>query len=326
VPDPRTVTKALDSDSDSPVNHRGSTYPRQRAPRRGTYSIVAFDPETGATGVAVQSHWFSVGGLVAWAEPGVGAVATQANVEVSYGPRGIDRMRAGDSASEALAALTGADELAAVRQVAMVDAHGGVAAHTGTECMPFAGQTVGAHHSCQANMMAGPEVWPAMSAAFEATGGGLTERLLAALDAGEEAGGDVRGRQSAAILVVPGTGEAWERIVDLRVEDHPEPLVELRRLSELHDAYVVAGEGDELAGEGRHAEAAAKYLEAHERAPGATELEFWAALSLIEQGQTDAGLRHLRATIAENAGWRELLDRLEPHTAPAAAEARRLLD
>jgi len=303
-----------------------STYPRRRSPRRGTYSIVAYDPDTGATGVAVQSHWFSVGGLVTWAEAGVGAIATQANVNVSYGPRGIERLRAGESAPEAVAALTAADEFAAVRQVAMVDARGGVAAHTGAECMPFAGQTVGAHHSCQANMMAGPEVWPAMSTAFEATGGGLTERLLAALDAGEAAGGDVRGRQSAAILVVPAAGEPWERIVELRVEDHPEPLVELRRLVDLNDAYVVAGEGDELAGEGRHDEAAAKYLEAHARAPGATELRFWAALALIQQGETDAGLQELRATIAENAGWRELLDRLEPGTSPIAAEARRLLD
>jgi uncharacterized Ntn-hydrolase superfamily protein len=303
-----------------------STYPRSRAPRQGTYSIVAFDPETGAVGVAVQSHWFSVGGLVTWAEPGVGAVATQANVDVSYGPNGIARMRDGASAPEALAALTAADQHAVVRQVAMVDAAGRVAAHTGVECMPDAGQTVGEHHSCQANMMSGPEVWPAMSAAFEAGAGGLTSRLLAALDAGEEAGGDVRGRQSAAILVVPGSGEPWEKIVELRVEDDPEPLRELRRLVELHDAYVVAGEGDELAGEGRHEEAAAKYLEAHERAPAATELEFWAGLALIQRGDRDAGLAHVRATIAESAGWRELLDRLEPHTSPIAAETRRLLD
>ncbi|HVW46912.1 MAG TPA: DUF1028 domain-containing protein [Solirubrobacterales bacterium] len=303
-----------------------STYPAVREPRQGTYSIVAFDPETGATGVAVQSHWFSVGTLVTWAEAGVGAVATQANVDVSYGPEGIARLRAGEMAPEALAALTAADEFAAVRQVAIVDARGNVAAHTGAECMRFAGQTVGAHHSCQANMMAGPAVWPAMSAAFEATGGGLTERLLAALDAGEAAGGDIRGRQSAAILVVPGSGKPWETIVELRVEDHPEPLVELRRLVAMHDAYVVAGEGDELAGENRHDEAAAKYLEAYERAPDAIELEFWAGLALIRRGETDAGLAHLRATIAANAGWRELLDLLEPHTSPIAAEARRLLD
>ena len=303
-----------------------STYPSVREPRQGTYSIVAYDPETGATGVAVQSHWFSVGALVTWAETGVGAVATQANVEVFYGPEGLERLRAGETAPDALAALTAADEFAAVRQVAMVDAEGNVAAHTGAECMRFAGQIVGDHHSCQANMMAGPEVWPAMSAAFESTGGGLTERLLAALDAGEAAGGDLRGRQSAAILVVPGAGRPWEKIVELRVEDHPEPLVELRRLVAMHDAYVVAGEGDELAGENRHDEAAAKYIEAYERAPGAIELEFWAALAQIQQGDVESGLTHLRATIAENPGWRELLDLLEPHTSPIAAEARRLLD
>ena len=291
-----------------------------------TYSIVAFDPETGATGVAVQSHWFSVGSLVGWAEAGVGAIATQANVEVSYGPRGLDRLRSGESAPEALGALTAADPNAAGRQLAIVDRRGRVAVHTGVECMPFAGQAIGEHHSCQANMMAGPEVWPAMSAAFETGGDGLTERMLAALDAGEAAGGDVRGRQSAAILVVPGEGRPWETIIDLRVEDHPEPLVELRRLVELQAAYVVAAEGDELAGSGDHAAAATKYVEAHERAPNCTELEFWAGLGLIQRGETVPGLAHLRATIAENPGWRELLDRLEPNVSPVAAEARRLLD
>jgi uncharacterized Ntn-hydrolase superfamily protein len=303
-----------------------STYPRRRPQRPGTYSIVAVDPDTGAAGVAVQSHWFSVGSLVTWAQPGVGAIATQANINVSFGPDGLEHLRGGAPAAEVVTALVAADPFAAVRQLAVADARGGVAAHTGEECMPYAGHVVGEHHACQANLMAGPEVWPAMSAGFQETGGGLTERLLAALDAGEAAGGDVRGRQSAAILVVPGAGEPWETIVDLRVEDHPDPLAELRRLVRLHDAYVIAGEGDELAGEGRHDEAADRYLDAYHRAPGVTELEFWAGLSLLQQGATEAGLAHLRATIEAHAGWRELLDRLEPHTAPTAAEARRLLD
>jgi uncharacterized Ntn-hydrolase superfamily protein len=173
-----------------------------------TYSIVAFDPETRECGVAVQSHYFSVGGLVPWGEPGVGAVATQAVVEPAYGPRGLERMRAGRTAPEALAELCAADEHGAVRQVAMVDAHGGIAAHTGAECMPFAGQEVGHHHSCQANLMRSAAVWGAMSVAYLGAGGTLTERLLDALDAAEAAGGDLRGRQSAALLVVG----PWERV------------------------------------------------------------------------------------------------------------------
>jgi uncharacterized Ntn-hydrolase superfamily protein len=301
------------------------TYPRQRRARRGTYSIVAFDPETGATGVAVQSHWFSVGALVTWAEPGVGAVATQANVDVSFGPRALAILRDGATAPDALAALTSDAAHAAARQVAIVDARGQAAAHTGSACMAFAGHAVGPDHACQANLMASERVWGAMSDAFTGAEGSLTRRLLAALDAGEAAGGDVRGRQSAAILVAPTQGEPWERIVDLRVEDHPEPLAELRRLVGLHDAYVLAGEGDWLGGEGDHAAAAAKYVEAYEAAPQCTELEFWAGLSLVQVGETERGLAHVRNAIAQHAGWEELLRRLEPDTAPAAADARAAL-
>ena len=167
-----------------------------RAPTIGavTYSIIAFDPDTRECGVAVQSHWFSVGGLVTWAEPGIGAVATQAVVEPAYGPRGLERMRAGRTAPEALAELIAADALGSARQVAMVDAHGGIAAHTGSDCMPFAGQEVGHHHSCQANLMRDRGVWGAMSEAYLGARGPLAERLLDALDAGEAAGGDLRGR------------------------------------------------------------------------------------------------------------------------------------
>jgi uncharacterized Ntn-hydrolase superfamily protein len=276
-------------------------------------------------GVAVQSHWFSVGSLVVWAQAGVGAVATQANVEVSYGPLGLERMRGGDPASRTLEALVRADAQASVRQVAMVDSRGEAAAHTGRDCMAFAGQVVGEHHSCQANLMDGDAVWPAMSEAFTQSVGGLTGRLLAALDAGEAAGGDVRGRQSAAILVVPSAGSPWETIVDLRVEDHPEPLIELRRLAGLHDAYVLAGEGDRLAGEGDHVGAADRYVRAYERAPSCTELEFWAGLALVQIGDSDRGVAHLHSTIEAHPGWRQLLERLGPDASPAAPAARRLL-
>jgi uncharacterized Ntn-hydrolase superfamily protein len=289
-----------------------------------TYSLVAFDPDTGECGVAVQSHWFSVGGLVTWGAPGVGAVATQANVEIAYGPRGLARMGAGASAPEALVELVAADEMAAVRQVAMVDAHGGVGAHTGADCMSFCGQELGHHHSAQGNLMASDRVWGAMSEAFLAGEGSLARRLLDALDAGEAAGGDIRGRQSAAILVVPPVGEHWERVIELRVEDHPEPLAELRRLVGLKAAYARAAEGDDLQGRGDHAGAAVKYIEAWEMQPESEELGFWAALSLIQLGEVERGLPLLRRTIAAHDGWAQLLPMLGEE-APAAPEARRLL-
>jgi uncharacterized Ntn-hydrolase superfamily protein len=289
-----------------------------------TYSLVAFDPDTGECGVAVQSHWFSVGGLVTWGAPGVGAVATQANVEIAYGPRGLARIGAGASAPEALVELVAADEMAAVRQVAMVDAHGGVGAHTGADCMSFCGQELGHHHSAQGNLMASDRVWGAMSEAFLAAEGSLARRLLDALDAGEAAGGDIRGRQSAAILVVPPEGEHWERVVELRVEDHPEPLGELRRLVGLKAAYARAAEGDDLQGRGDHAGAAVKYIEAWEMQPESEELGFWAALSLIQLGEVERGLPLLRRTIAAHDGWAQLLPMLGEE-APAAPEARRLL-
>lgn len=302
------------------------TFPRMRRARRGTYSIVAREPETGAMGVAVQSHWFSVGPLVPWAEAGVGAVATQANVEVSYGPRLLHLLRSGKPAGDALAELVAEDPAASVRQVAVVDAMGGVAAHTGADCMPFAGDTRGDGFACQANLMASERVWPAMAEAFHAESGSLPYRLLAALDAGEAAGGDVRGKQSAAILVVPVRGRPWERIVDLRVEDSPEPLRELRRLMKLHEAYVLAGEGDQLVAQGLLDESAVKYVEANVIYPGNPELAFWAGLALISSGDEKAGLELLRSATAAHIGWSDLLARLSPRSGPGIERARQLLD
>lgn len=283
-----------------------------------TYSIVARDPETGQLGVAVQSHWFGVGPIVPWALPGVGAVATQANAEVSYGPRALELMERGLAAPEALAQLLAEDPGAAGRQVAVLDASGRVAAHTGESCIPFAGHTTADGVSCQANIMASERVWPEMLAAYQAASGSLTTRLLAVLDAAEAAGGDIRGRQSAAILVVPAEGERWETVVSLHVEDHPEPLAELRRLVGLHDAYVLAGEADELANEGRHDEAAKLYREAGALAPDNHELRFWAGLGTAQAGDIDTGVAQVRAAIEEHPPWRELLGRLPPDVAPAA--------
>jgi uncharacterized Ntn-hydrolase superfamily protein len=286
--------------------------------RQGTYSIVARDATTGELGVAVQSHWFSVGPIVPWARTGVGAVATQANVEISYGPRGLGLMAGGASAAEALETLLAQDPGRASRQVAMVDSRGLVAAHTGEACVAYAGDIEGDAVSCQANIMASERVWPAMLDAFAGCGGPLTKRLLAALEAAEAAGGDIRGRQSAAILVVPPDGDSWDTVTALRVEDHPEPLPELGRLQRLHEAYTLAGRADQLVGQGRHDEAASLYLKAHELAPESHELRFWAGMGAAQAGDMDAAVTHVRAAIDAQPGWRELLPRLTVEQAPAA--------
>jgi uncharacterized Ntn-hydrolase superfamily protein len=291
-----------------------------------TYSIVARDPQTGELGVAVQSHFFSVGPIVPWALPGVGAVATQALVEVSYGPRALDLLKQGADSRQALAQLVAEDPGSAGRQVAVIDAAGGVAVHTGDGCIPLAGHATAEAVSCQANMMASERVWPKMLDVFRSTGGTLTGRLLAALDAAEAEGGDVRGRQSAAILVVPATGRPWDQVVSLRVEDDPDPLPELRRLVSLHDAYAFAIRGDELMGEGRHDEAGQAYLRAAELAPENDELRFWSGLSTAQMGDLERGVALVREAIAQHAGWRDLLKRLSPEIAPGAAAVRARLD
>jgi uncharacterized Ntn-hydrolase superfamily protein len=210
--------------------------------------------------------------------------------------------------------------------VAVVDSLGRVAAHTGSSTIPYAGHILGDHVSCQANIMASERVWPAMLEAYGSTAGSLTSRLLAALDAGEHHGGDIRGRQSAAILVVPAGGAAWDTVVCLRVEDHPEPLAELRRLVAIHDAYAIAGKADELTNDGRHEEAAQLYQEAGEMAPENHELRFWAGLGAAQSGDLDTALEHVRAAIAMQPGWRELLPRIPPEVAPSAQAVLARLD
>jgi uncharacterized Ntn-hydrolase superfamily protein len=291
-----------------------------------TYSIVARDVDTGELGVAVQSHWFAVGPIVPWARPRVGAVATQANAEVSYGPRTLELLAAGAGAQEALAQLLAEDPGAAGRQVAAVDAGGRVAVHTGGACIPFAGHATGQGVSCQANIMASERVWPEMLSAYESASGSLTTRLLAALDAAEQAGGDLRGRQSAAILVVPAAGQPWEKVVSLHVEDHREPLAELRRLVRIHDAYVLATRADELVNEGSHDDAARLYREASALAPDNHELRFWAGLGAAQGGALDTGIADVRAAIAAHPPWRELLARLPAEVAPSARQVLQALD
>jgi uncharacterized Ntn-hydrolase superfamily protein len=291
-----------------------------------TDSIGARDPATGEVGVAVQSHWFSVGPIVPWARPGVGAVATQANAEISYGPRGLELMASGLSSQQALERLLADDPGAAGRQVAMVDGQGRVAAHTGPSCIPFAGHVTSEGVSCQANLMVSDRVWPAMLEAYTSTDAPLRMRLLAALEAAEAEGGDARGRQSAAMLVVPAGGAAWEERVSLRVEDHPDPLAELRRLLSVHEAYELADRGDQLVGEGRHDEAAVLYQRASELDPHNHELRFWAGLGAAQGGDLDSALVHVRAAIDMHPPWRELLARMPADVAPSAAVVLARLD
>jgi uncharacterized Ntn-hydrolase superfamily protein len=284
-------------------------------PRRPvhTYSIVARDPATGELGVAVQSHWFSVGSTVPWAEAGVGAIATQSFVDPSYGKLGLDLMRAGRSAPDALKGLLAADTASGVRQVAMIDTQGRVSAHTGENCITAAGHIVGEGFSVQANMMEKDTVWPAMARAFRESKGDLAERMLAALEAAEAQGGDIRGKQSAALIVVAAkpSGRPWmDRKFDLRVDDAPEPLKELRRLVTLQRAYNFMNEGD-LAIERKDTDAALKaYSAAEKLAPGNAEMVFWHAISLVGVGRVDEALPLLQRTYKADPRWRELVRRL----------------
>lgn len=299
-----------------------------------TYSIVARDPVTGDLGVAVQSHWFSVGSVVAWAEAGVGAVATQSFIDPSYGPRGLALMRGGLPALAALEQLVREDAQQAGRQVAMVDAAGRVSAHTGSAAIAAAGHHLGTGYSVQANMMASQRVWPAMAAAYEAATGDLADRMLAALDAAEAAGGDMRGRQSAALIVVKakGSGRPWaggDRLFDLRVEDHAQPLKELRRLVRLQRAYAHANRGDELMTEKNVDAALEEYKAASRLAPEILELPFWHAVTLASIGREAEAAPIFRAVFSKEPVWADLLTRLPaaglfPDDAALIARIRKL--
>jgi uncharacterized Ntn-hydrolase superfamily protein len=278
-----------------------------------TYSIVARDNETGQLGVAVQSHWFSVGAVVPWAEAGVGAIATQSFVEPAYGPLGLALMRAGKSAPDALKSLLASDAQADVRQVAMIDAQGRVAAHTGEHCIIAAGHRTGANYSVQANLMLKDTVWDAMAKAFESARGELVDRLMAALDAAQAEGGDIRGKQSAAIIVVSGrpSGKPWaDRLFDLRVEDHPEPLVELKRLVKLQRAYNHMNAGDELFAKGDIAGAVREYGAAEKLVPDNIEMVFWHAVTLVNAKNIEEALPLFKRVFAEDRNWATLIPRL----------------
>jgi len=283
------------------------------APLVATYSIVARDPESRAFGVAVQSNYFSIGTEVSWAEPGVGAIATQSIVEVSYGPKGLGLLSQGTSAAEALEILLRKDPGAPLRQVAFVDAEGRVAAHTGAACVPSCGHAIGSGYSVQGNMLESDAVLQAMGPAFEGAEGDLAERLMAALEAAERAGGDVRGRQSAALLVVAGERQenSWEgRLIDLHVEDDPRPLEELRRLLTIRRAYALFEEARQIAGTGDLDAALAKTELALELQPGNPQFSFWTGVALANAGRDEEAMHWFSRSFAAGVAWRELGRRL----------------
>ncbi len=285
----------------------------KRFPFAHTFSIVARDPLTGEMGAAVESHYFSVGSLVTWGEAGVGVVATQSMVDPSYGPLGLEMMRTGRIPDQALKGLLAADDGRDLRQVAMLDCHGRVAAHTGGRCIQYAGHECGEGFSVQANMMASPDVWPAMAEAFRASHGSLANRLLQALEAGQDAGGDIRGSQSAAMLIVAPekTGRPWsDRRMDLRVEDHEAPIVELRRLIRLREAYDLMNTGDEMLAVEDIDAALNAYRSAASLAPEILELSFWQAVTLTELGRVDEALSIFQPIFKELPVWGTLLQRL----------------
>lgn len=279
-----------------------------------TYSIVARDPETGRFGVAVQSHFLGVGATVPWLEAGVGAIATQASVNVSFGPIGLELLRAGRTAAETLAACLAGDALPSIRQLAVVDANGTAAAHTGTDCIRACGHLVGDGFSVQGNLLERDTCWPAMADAYLAglaNGTPFVERLLRALEAAEKEGGDVRGRQSAAIAIVGATLEQapWRgRLMDLRIEDHLDPVPELRRIVTTQLAYNLLDDAGDAAVSGMTAEA--RYAEARRMAPDAYELVFWRVVELAGLGELDAARAELRIAVAADARWRTTLQHL----------------
>ncbi|MBN1993334.1 MAG: DUF1028 domain-containing protein [Anaerolineae bacterium] len=278
-----------------------------------TFSIVARDPLTGEMGVAVQSHWFSVGPLVPWAEAGVGAIATQSLVNIAYGPQGLELLKQGKTAPEVVAELITADEGRAVRQLAVLDAQGNVAAHTGQKCIAEAGHYLGVGFSTQANMMLNNTVWPAMAAAFAQSREPLAERMVCALEAAQSAGGDIRGKQSAAIVVVRGqaTGQIRaDRLIDLRVEDHPEPVQELKRLLFVFRAYEYMNKGDEALEKSDVEGALQAYSAAEAMLPDNLEMKFWRAVSLANSGMVAGALPIFKEVFAKDNHWAILLQRL----------------
>jgi uncharacterized Ntn-hydrolase superfamily protein len=287
---------------------------KKEEPLAHTFSIVARDTITGEMGVAVQSHWFSVGTVVSWAEAGVGAVATQSFANKSFGLRGLEMLRKGSTAQKTLDSLLKDDEAREVRQVAIVDNKGNIATHTGKNCIDYAGHIKGNNFSVQANMMLTDKVPAAMSDAFsKSSDKSLAERLLLSLEAAQGAGGDIRGQQSAAIIIVPGTSanKPWDEVlVDLRVDDHATPIQELRRLYNVHLAYEHMNKGDLAIETNDMAKAMQEYNAAMKLFPKNLEMQFWTAITLANNKQLDKALPMFKNIFSQNSNWKELTRRL----------------
>lgn len=283
-------------------------------PLAHTFSIVAYDSLTGDMGVAVQSHWFSVGTSVIWAEAGVGAVATQSFVNPAFGPDGLALLKKGMSAQEVVNALTQKDEGSAFRQLGIVDSKGKTASFTGEKCIDAAGNIVGKGYAVQANMMLNDKVWSAMAKAYESSAGQpLAERLVAALEAAQSVGGDIRGKQSAALLVVSAenTGKPWvDRKVDLRVDDSETPITEIKRLLKVHRAYEFMNRGDLQMEQGKIDDAMQSYQTASKMFPDNLEMKFWTAVNLANSGKVEQSLPLFKTIFQKDKNWLELLKRL----------------
>ncbi|MFX1328372.1 MAG: DUF1028 domain-containing protein [Promethearchaeota archaeon] len=279
-----------------------------------TYSIVARDPKTGEMGVGVQSHWFSVGSVVSWGEAGVGVVATQSLVNKSFGLRGLEFLKQGKSPKEAVKMLLSDDEGKEVRQVAILNSQGKVATHTGEKCIKHAGHIVGENYSVQANMMLTDRVWSVMAKAFEKNNNlSLPERIIKSLEGAESVGGDIRGKQSAALLIVSGkpTENKWEDpIIDLRVEDHTEPLKELSRLLKVYRAYEHMNNGDLAIEKGDMNKALKEYDAAQKLSPENLETTYWTAISLANQKKLNEALILFKKVFTKDNNWRLLTERL----------------
>lgn len=290
----------------------GQVYKNEN-PLAHTYSIVAQDVVTGEMGVAVQSHWFSVGSIVAWGEAGVGVVATQSFVNPSFGPRGLELMKTGMSAEETLDLLIASDEGREFRQLAILDIYGNVKAFTGNKCIEGAGHIVGDNYSVQANLMLNDLVPQAMAEAFENANGPLAERMVAAMEAAQNVGGDIRGQQSASILIVRGnaTGNLWEdRIIDLRVEDHQQPIDEIKRLLKVYRAYEHMNNGDYAVEKNDMELAMKEYSAAMAMFPENLEMKYWTAIALVNVGQLEKALPMFKDIFSKDENWKTLTPRL----------------
>tara|TARA_R110001583_G_scaffold93777_1_gene236982 strand:- start:2867 stop:3826 length:960 start_codon:yes stop_codon:yes gene_type:complete len=285
----------------------------KKEPFAHTYSIIARDTITGEMGVAVQSHWFSVGSLVTWGKAGVGVVATQSFINPSFGPRGLNLLENGLTPKLTVETLLALDEGRDVRQLAILDSQGNVEAYTGKSCIVAAGHIVGDNFSVQANLMDKNSVWPAMAKAFKNSKGSLADRMLQAMEAAQKEGGDIRGKQSAAILVVKAksTGNEWEdKVVDLRVEDNENPIQEMRRLLTIHTAYEFMNKGDLAVETGNNALAKEHYMNAQKLNPNNLEMKYWYAITLANNGELTEAKSILKKIFQQNNKWKELTPRL----------------